>query len=219
MLFFHKKQNKIERESLRGLVDYHSHILPAVDDGVRSLEESLEILSIYEDMGVEGLWLTPHIMEDMPNTTSELREYFEQFQNSYKGSVKLHLSAENMIDELFEERLEANDFLPYGLKGDELLVETSYFTAPMRFYEIIEEIKHKGYYPVLAHPERYMYMNEDDYTKLQSFGVRFQLNLFSTIGLYGSNAQKRAKYLLDRSMYNYKGSDLHSIRVIDKCIK
>lgn len=153
-----------------GLTDCHSHILPGVDDGVRTMEESLEILDRYERLGMKTVWLTPHIMEDVPNKTADLKERFNLLCQNYKGGLRLHLGAENMIDNLFEERLAAGDLLTMGEGHDHLLVETSYFTPPYGFYDTLETIKSKGMYPIIAHPERYIYMSEDDYARLRSMG-------------------------------------------------
>ena len=120
-----------------GFTDWHSHILPGVDDGVRTVEEALEILRLYEELGVKAVWLTPHIMEDIPNTTAHLRERFAELQATYTGPITLHLAAENMLDNLFEERLEKNDLLPLGENGNHLLVETSYFSPPMGLSNIL----------------------------------------------------------------------------------
>ena len=79
---------------LRGLTDCHSHLLPGVDDGVRSLDESLQILAEMESAGIRKVWLTPHVMEDMPNTTERLRERFARLQDAYTGPVRLALAAE-----------------------------------------------------------------------------------------------------------------------------
>ena len=66
---FKRKKISLEQSgTLRGFTDCHSHILPGVDDGVKTLRESLAILAKYEDLGISDLWLTPHIMEDIPNT-------------------------------------------------------------------------------------------------------------------------------------------------------
>ena len=111
-----------------GFIDWHSHILPGVDDGIKRMSDSLEVLRFYEDLGIRHVWLTPHIMEDYPNTTAELRARFEELKKEWNGKVELHLAAENMLDTLFEERLEAGDFLPIGEDGRHLLVETSYYT-------------------------------------------------------------------------------------------
>ena len=201
-----------------GFTDWHSHILPGVDDGVQTMEESLAILKQYEALGVKAVWLTPHIMEDIPNTTTRLKERFAELQQAYSGPVVLHLAAENMLDHLFEERLESNDLLPIGDAGNRLLVETSYFNPPMNLYETLERIKGKGYYPVLAHPERYVYMGDRDYRRLKEMGVEFQLNLFSLIGTYGRRGNIESRRLLKNRFYDMIGSDIHSYVVYKESI-
>lgn len=136
---FQRKQTLAESRILRGMTDYHSHLLPGVDDGVQTVEESLEILRLYEQLGIREVWFTPHIMEDIPNTTAGLRSRFEQFQKSYTGNIRLHLAAEYMLDNLFKERLAHRDLLPIGEEGDHLLVETSYFNPPMDLYGMMEK--------------------------------------------------------------------------------
>ena len=116
-----------------------------------------------------------------------------------------------MMDALFEERLQQNDLLPLGDKGNRLLVETSYFTPPMDMDAILNRVKQKGYYPVLAHPERYVYMDKERYAALKNKDIRFQLNLSSLGGAYGSEAKDKARWLLKHNYYNLAGSDLHSL--------
>lgn len=198
----------------RGFEDCHSHILPGVDDGVGTEEEALEIVKQYERLGVRRVWFTPHIMEDIPNTTASLRARFETFCRHCDTSIDLRLSAENMLDGLFEERLAADDVLPYGFDGDRLLVETSYFTPPYDFYGMLERVKHKGYYPVLAHPERYIYMDEKDYIRLKTSGIMFQLNVPSLVGFYGPDVRRKAEWLLRKGYYNVCGCDIHSLSAI-----
>ena len=152
---------------------------------MQTMDEALEILAEYERLGVREVWLTPHVMEDIPNSTDGLRERFAELQAAYKGKVELNLASENMLDRLFEERLQKDDLLPWGKDGKHLLVETSYFNPPMGLNNILLRIKAKGYYPVLAHPERYLYMRRDEYERLKSMDIKFQLNLFSLTGLYG----------------------------------
>lgn len=199
---------------LKGATDWHSHVLPGVDDGVKEMEESLRAIALMEKLGVKHLWLTPHVMEDYPNETKALRRRFEELKLAYDGNVKLHLASENMLDNLFEDRLEANDFLPLGENGTHLLVETSYYNPPMNMTGILEHIKSKGYYPVLAHPERYLYMDEKDYLRLKEMGVMFQANYFSLIGGYGSTAKKRLEWLLKKGLIDLMGSDLHRHKVL-----
>ncbi|MCR4965134.1 MAG: capsular biosynthesis protein [Bacteroidales bacterium] len=202
------------KSQLSGFTDYHSHILFGVDDGVKTQEMSLQVLKRYEEIGISEVWCTPHIMEDIPNTTEGLKSRFEELKAAYTGPIKLHLAAEYMMDQLFEERLHNNDLLPLGEDGNRLLVETSYFNPPMDMLDILQQIKSHGYFPVLAHPERYVYMNKSDYRTLKEKEILFQLNLSSLAGGYGPEAQKKAKWLLKKGFYNLAGSDLHSLRNI-----
>lgn len=210
MSIFSKIFDKSKPLNLEGMTDWHCHILPGVDDGVQSMEESLEILRRYEEAGIREVWLTPHIMEDIPNTPEKLRGRFAELQEAYKGGIKLHLAAENMMDNLFQERLEAGELLPIGDKGNTLLVETSYFSAPMHLFETLEAIKRKGYFPLLAHPERYNYINDfATYRRMRDMGVLFQVNLMSVCGHYGPMVRDKALKLIDEGMVNRFGSDLH----------
>ena len=197
---------------LNGFTDHHSHILPGVDDGVKKMEVSLKVLERYEQLDIAEVWCTPHVMEDIPNTTEALRARFAELCEAYQGPIKLHLAAEYMMDALFEERLSQGDLLSLGEEGNQLLVETSYFTPPMDMDSILLRIKQKGYYPVLAHPERYVYMGHDRYTDLKNKDIRFQLNLSSLAGAYGSEAKDKAHWILKKNYYNLAGSDLHSSR-------
>lgn len=197
---------------LTNFTDHHSHILPGVDDGVKKMEVSLKVLERYEQLGIAEVWCTPHVMEDIPNTTEKLQARFAELCEAYQGPIKLHLAAEYMMDALFEERLEQGDLLRLGNEGNQVLVETSYFTPPMDMDSLLRRIKQKGIYPVLAHPERYVYMRNDRYTSLKDDGIRFQLNLSSLSGAYGSEAKSKARWILKHDYYNMAGSDLHSIR-------
>ena len=197
---------------LNNFTDHHSHILPGVDDGVKKMEVSLKVLEQYEQLGIAEVWCTPHIMEDIPNTTAGLQARFAELCEAYHGPIKLHLAAEYMMDALFEERLSQGDLLSLGDQGNQLLVETSYFTPPMDMDSILKQIKQKGYYPVLAHPERYVYMDKERYTELKNKDIRFQLNLSSLAGAYGSEAKDKAHWILKHNYYNLAGSDLHSSR-------
>ncbi len=216
---FSKRTSLSASGLFRGFTDWHSHLLPGVDDGVETLDETLDILHLYEELGVETVWLTPHIMEDCPNTTTALRARFAELQHAYKGPVRLHLAAEHMLDALFEERLEQGDLLPLGEEGDRLLVETSYFNPPMGLTDILQRIKSKGYHPVLAHPERYVYMDTPHYRRLKSLGVLFQLNLLSLVGLYGRQACLKARQLLEKGYYDLAGTDLHAFEVLETALR
>ena len=265
---FNKKRAIAASGILQGAVDHHSHILPGVDDGVETMEEALRILTELEKLGIKSAWLTPHIMEDVPNTPEKLIARFEKLKAAYKGSIELNLAAEYMIDNNLHKLLQNNcnaaaesvkqdkncpsyrrgtsnarciaegvkdnsnspsskreypqgegvkdnPWLPISNKGNHLLVETSYYNPPMRFKETLRQIKSLGYHPLLAHPERYMYMENDEYRRLREEGVKFQLNIVSLAGGYGRAVKKKAEWLLENRLYSVCGSDLHSEEAIE----
>ena len=216
--FFCSKKKLINTDIFKGATDWHSHILPGVDDGIQTLEDSLDVLAYYEKIGIREVWLTPHIMEDMPNTVEDLRARYEELQEAYRGSVKLNLAAENMMDNLFNERLDANELLPIGPRGDHLLVETSYYQPPIDLHGTLERVKEKGYQPILAHPERYRYMGDADYDYLHARGVKLQMNIVSLAGGYGRTAQEKAQMMLSKGYYSFFGSDLHSLSNFQQAI-
>ena len=207
-----------DSDFFRGLIDWHSHILPGVDDGIRTMSESLAVLKSYEELGVKKLWLTPHIMEDCPNTPEKLNERFEELKSVYHGPIELRLAAEHMLDSLFEERLEKDILMPIGEEKEHVLVETSYVNPPYAMQEMIDGLKKKGYVPVLAHPERYRYMEKEDYLKWKEEGLLFQMNFMSLLGGYGETARKKAEWLLKEGMINMVGSDLHRKIMLDNAL-
>ena len=200
---------------LEGFRECHCHLLPGVDDGVKELHETLKILELWQSLGVKEVWLTPHIMEDIPNKTKELKEKCEEVKTVAPKGMDLHLSAENMMDNLFLQRLEQQELLPIGQDRRHLLVETSYYNPPMDMHRFIERIKESGYIPVLAHPERYQYMDMNHYKMWKEKGVLLQLNVPSLVGAYGPEVQYKAEKLLDKGMYDYCGTDTHSMRFVE----
>lgn len=218
-LFFNKKKSLKESGIFEGFTDWHSHILPGVDDGIPTMEAALEVLEEYERLGFKRVWLTPHIMEDFPNKPEDLKKRFEELRDAWQGNVELRLASENMLDTLFEERLEQNDFLPIGEEGNHLLVETSYYTPPFNMDELLDKAKSKGYYLILAHPERYRYMDEKDYKELKAQGIVFQMNFLSLAGGYGDTAKKKAIWLLENDMIDFLGSDVHRLISVKSLIE
>ena len=215
---FCKKSSLQESGFFQGFTEMHCHLLPGVDDGVKTMEESLELLARYEELGIHKVWLTPHIMEDIPNETGFLRKRFDELKAHYTGKIELHLAAENMIDNLYQQRLTAKDLLPIGNKQNHLLVETSFYNPPMGLLEILEQTKSKGYYPLLAHPERYLYMEERSYRELKQRGIKFQLNLGSIAGIYGPEVKKRAEWLLKQNFYEFTGTDTHRMQMLQSIV-
>ena len=199
---------------LHGAVDYHSHILPGLDDGVRTREDALAVLSWLQQQGFSEVWFTPHVMEDVPNTTEGLKQAFATFCQAYEGPLRLHLGAEYMMDNLFCKRLENKDFLLLG--EDRVLVETSTMAPPLDLWDMVSSLMSAGFRPVLAHPERYHYMRPEDYERLHTMGVLFQLNLPSLTGYYGGEVAQRAADLLKRGWYSMSGSDCHRLKTLQR---
>ena len=209
---FNRRQSILDCGLLKGAVDNHSHILYGLDDGVKKQEDSLAILRWLEEQGVSEVWFTPHVMEDVPNTTEGIRARFEELKAVYDGGLQLHLAAEYMIDTLFEERLEKRDLLEHG--EEVVLVETSAIAPPINLWNVLEQMLKAGYRPLIAHPERYRYMEPSDYKELHNMGCYLQMNLPSIVGFYGESARQRAQYLLDKGWYRMVGSDCHRFKAI-----
>lgn len=215
---FSSKRSIADAGLLDGFTDWHCHLLPGVDDGVKEIDETLALLDRYEQLGVRRVWLTPHTMEEMPNTPDSLSQQFDALSQAYTGAIKLCLASEHMLDNLFDDRLATKRVLPIGSDGRHLLVETSYFTPPYDFDEKLDAIRSAGLFPVLAHPERYVYMDDNDYDRLTAQGIPLQLNLFSMVGMYGDEAASKARRLLKKGMYTLVGTDTHSLRQFDYAV-
>ena len=205
---FRKQKTSISESGvLKGFCDCHTHLLPGVDDGVATIEQSLDVLAYMESQGVSEVWCTPHVMDDIPNPTELLLRKFEELKTAYKGNIKLNLAAEYMLDSEFEKRLAEGDILK--MWDDVVLVETSTNIPPFNLLNLLENIMSKGYRPMLAHPERYRYMDVADYRHLREIGVYYQLNLPSVVGYYGETAANKALRLLREGSYYAVGSDCH----------
>ncbi|MBP5398576.1 MAG: capsular biosynthesis protein [Bacteroidales bacterium] len=215
---FSKKYSLSDTGLLDGATDGHSHLLPGVDDGIRQMEDTLSCLHIMEHAGIEHQWLTPHVMEDMPNEEEKLRELFAEVQQVYAADeggtgrkIELHLGAEYMMDNLFASRMDAGTKLLCTYEEGIVLVETSIVFPPLNLEDTLHRILSLGYRPMLAHPERYQYMRDSDYRDMFRKGIHFQLNLPSLIGAYGDIESSRAEWMLEKGMYYIWGTDTHRV--------
>ena len=208
MFSFHFRHSLLRSGILKGRIDIHSHILPGVDDGSPDIPNSLDLLDYMEEIGYKEVWLTPHVMADLHQTTDHLQQVFADFKTHYQGPLQLHLAAEYMMDSAFRDQLHT---APLRLGRDHLLVETSYMSGPMDLHDILLDVWQSGFKPLIAHPERYMYMDGSDYQLLHDKGYDFQLNLMSLSGYYGARPKLVAEKLLEQGFYTYVGSDLHHL--------
>ena len=204
-------------------IDLHSHLIPGIDDGVKTLEESIEIISKLKELGFNKIITTPHIMSHrFPNTKEIILNGLEIVRRELKNQnidIELEAAAEYYFDENFFNLIEKNDLLTFG--DNYILFELSYINKPFGLEQTIFKLLSKGYKPILAHPERYSFFSSDfsKYDKLKNTGVRFQLNLNSTVGFYGKKPKKAAKYLVDNGLVDFVGSDIHSKRYLDSFSK
>lgn len=214
MGFLSFKKSFITSGLLYGMTDIHCHILPDVDDGIKKYDEAVKSLRWLKSKGIEHLYLTPHVMSDFSkNTSVYLTEMFHAFVKRMEeegiGDIpELKLGGEYMLESAFEKHKEEG-LLTYANRY--VLVETSYMMPPVGFMRLLEELMENGYSPVLAHPERYIYMDMKDYELLKRHGVRFQLNFLSMTGVYGRSAKEKAVHLLKDNRYDYAGSDFHRL--------
>ena len=214
MLFFKKKEIPMKEFFPEGFVDIHSHLLPGIDDGAKNLDNSIELIQKMSSYGIKNFITTPHVLGDVyPNSSKTILEKLELVKKELIKrnitDVTINAAAEYMMDEQFSKLLEKKDILT--LKDNYVLVEMSYFSPPMNLYDILFEIQLKGYKPILAHPERYIFYhnNFDNYYKLKKAGCLFQLNLLSLTEQYGKGVQKIANKLIKENLYNFVATDTH----------
>jgi len=209
MLSFFSKKNKVTDISWLG-VDMHSHILPGIDDGSPDVSTSLRFVKSLQELGFEQLICTPHIYKELyPNTFETIASAKGLLQGALDNaniSLRLSAGAEYMIDQDFS----LNEPL-CSLDSKHLLIEMSYLNESPGISQTIFDIEIKGYKPVLAHPERYIFYFKDK-SRLKRFkekGCLLQLNLLSILGYYGKDVKQLAEILLKENMYDLAGTDLH----------
>lgn len=196
-----------------GHIDIHSHLLPGIDDGARTFEDSLRLTQALQSFGVTEIITTPHIIQHVWDNTHEqiISNKNNTVADLQKNNIQLpfQAAAEYLMDDQFVHLFQSNDLLT--LKGNYVLVEMSYINAPIQLYSILFDLQVAGYIPVLAHPERYLFYhnNFNEYLKLKRAGCLFQLNLLAVVGYYGESIAKIAEQLLAKGMYTYVGSDVH----------
>lgn len=201
---------------MSGYIDLHLHIVPSVDDGVRSLQESLTVCRGLKALGFDHLVTTPHIRRGMfENRKANLTQAFQEFAAQVATEPDmpaLSLSAEHHCDDLFLELFQAGDLLPYP-GGRALLLEFANESLPLGIEKLAFNLRLKGLTPVVAHPERYvpLFKRTDPIDKLLEQEVAFQLDLMSLVGKYGRNARNAAERMLEEGVYAIAASDCHRL--------
>lgn len=197
-------------------VDMHSHFLPNLDDGATSLEESVALLKWFENQGYKKIITTPHIIQDQyqnsPDTIFPALEKVRAAMREEGSNLQIEAAAEYFLDEQFIAWLEADQPL-LTLKDKYVLVETGFMNEPAYLREVFFKMRLKGYKPVFAHPERYLYLQMKK-EKIEEFfdgGVLLQINLMSLSGYYGPQALELAKWMIEQGFVHFVGSDCHRL--------
>lgn len=194
--------------------DIHSHLIPGIDDGSHTLEESLEMIASFVRLGFKKIVTTPHIMTDYyRNTPSIIQAGLDDLRRAAmaKGlAIEIEAAAEYMIDSGFEEKLSKKELLTFGQNF--VLIEFSYLNPPNYYKQLIFDLRTEGYKVVLAHPERYSYWNQqwNVFEDFRDRGVHLQLNAVSLAGFYGDQVKTMAEQLVDKQLYSFVGSDAHN---------
>ena len=224
MFSFFKRQKQQTLSDLSILqIDMHSHLIPGVDDGAPDLETAIDLVQQLINLGYKELITTPHIMADLyPNTSKILLEGLDQLRTGLRVAgieIPIYIAAEYLLDEGFESKLNENKLLT--IKDNIVLVEMSFVAPPPNLNSLLFNLQTKGYKPIMAHPERYMYLHNDFslYEKLRNRGCYFQLNLLSLSGYYGKAVRQIALKLLKANMVEFIGTDVHNHRHIEEIQK
>ncbi|MBR1785504.1 MAG: hypothetical protein IJ760_08740 [Bacteroidales bacterium] len=195
--------------------DMHCHLIPAVDDGSKCMEESIECLRTMKEVGYSRVIVTPHFQyprfqNDEDDIVRRYRELQEATEASGIGIELAGIGGEYRIDSGFEKRLDEPRFL--RVSGNYVLVEFSLHQPMMGADELIFKLQMKGYEVILAHPERYPYLNIDGQRMEQMLNqdVKLQCNLLSLGGFYGEEARRRAFEMIDRGWVTFLGTDTHN---------
>lgn len=194
--------------------DMHSHLLPGIDDGAESLQDSIKMIAGLKELGYSNLLCTPHVMHDFyRNSTDTILSGLNQLKeelNKNDIDININAAAEYYFDEELTKRVANKDILTFG-QEQYLLFEFSYFNEHQGVFEGITDMIQSGYTPVLAHPERYPYfvMDLEKYDQLKAMGLKFQLNLLSLTGHYGESAIHGSNYLIDKGFVDFIGTDIH----------
>lgn len=196
--------------------DLHSHLIPGIDDGAKEMDESIEMIESFVAQGYTKLVTTPHIMSHRyPNTRAILEDGLFKLKAELKLrkiDIEVEVASEYYLDDTVMALVEQGDIMTFG--KNYMLFEMSYVQPLHHLDEMLFEIKVAGYTPVLAHPERYVYMHDDfgKYERLKEKGVLFQVNIPSLGGYYSKPIQNVAKKIAQAGMIDFVGSDAHKIR-------
>ena len=202
------------------IIDIHSHILYGVDDGCSDIDKSINILKRLEDIGFCSIVLTSHFIEDTSYNIG-VKERKKILNNLKKNTnINLYLGNEVLVTDNILELFKDKKLTTLN-NSRYMLIEFSFNEITNKNFNILRELIDNDITPVIAHPERYLFLQEDKslIDDLIDMGCIFQCNVSSIVGRYGRRAKKLVKYLLKNDLVTFVGSDIHSLSDIDEIEK
>ena len=199
--------------------DIHSHFIPGIDDGSKSMEESIFLLKQMEELGYKKVITTPHVYYDSFLEGIEvLDKKIEELKvNAKFNGIKLQIEVggEYLLDDDISDRIKNKQIKTFS--DNFILIEFPMTNQPMGYEKWLFDLQLAGYNIILAHPERFLYFYEDkkQYLSLKDRGIYFQMNTGSISGYYGNKVKEVAEYLIKENMIDLVGSDCHGQRHID----
>ena len=214
-IFKKKEEKKVTRFDYSSIaVDMHSHVLPGIDDGAQNVGESIFLIRQMMELGIKKIIATPHVMVDYyrntPETISSALSLLRDELEKEKMDIVVEAAAEHYFDETFEGRVDDGNLMIMAKQY--VLFEYPFITPPPNVLEVIQKIQGKGYRPILAHPERYPYLDIEQLKGLRDWGVLLQLNTISLTGYYGRETKKIAENMIDNQLVDFISSDMHHPR-------
>ena len=220
MFNFFRKKNDAPVDFTGLVADMHSHLIPGIDDGATDLESAIVMIRALYELGYRKLITTPHVQWEMYKNTHELINEGARKVRDRLASTEMKLdfrgAAEYYLDDHVDDLLEKDEPL-LTISSNMVLVEFSFIRQPMDLRDKLFQLQIKGYQPIIAHPERYLYFgaHKEMYDDLHDMGCIFQLNLLSLCGYYGKKQLELANYLIKKDYVSLLGSDLHNQRHIN----
>ena len=198
-------------------IDFHSHILPGLDDGATDMANAVELTAAMKGWGFERITCTPHITNKFRNNPETIRPVFEMLQNALheRGvNVELRMSAEyRLVPETWPKVLEKNWLMP--IEDRFILMELPIFNPDdikdIKPIEEFKKVKAMGLTPLLPHPERYFYLSHDELLRYVDAGVMIQSNYGSLAGVYGADVKQRVQRLIDEGLVSFLATDMHNM--------
>ena len=216
MLFFNTSRKNQYTDFSEVALDMHSHLIPGVDHGATDINDSLALMTGLKNLGFNHLITTPHTQQELyPNTREQLVEAHNSLKNVVPNGLTLRLSSEYYLDREFRSKLETRNVIP--LPGNRLLIAFDKLTKPYDLEDRIFDLIARGFQPILAHPERYLFFHSHfgSYKRIKKMGVELQLSALSLTDYYGKAIRKIAEKLVEKDMIDFIGTDIHQIAQLE----